>query len=173
MALVIETGALVPGANSYVSAQDATAYLAARGMDAAWSDLDVSGQEALLARAADYMQAAYRNRWKGYRRTDTQSMDWPRQGVLVSDLPYGALVQYNVIPNEVKAAQIELALRQMADTSAPLMADLSRGVSAERVGSIHVTYDTGSPQQVRFAQVDSLLMPYLLSVGSMVRMGRS
>jgi hypothetical protein len=173
MALIIETGAGVPNASSYVSVAEASAYLGARGLDAAWADLDTLDQEALLARACDYMQAAYRGRWKGYRCNDTQALDWPRQGVLLTDLPYGALVQYTTIPREVKQAQIELALRQLADRTTPLMQDLTRGVLAESVGSLSTTYDIHSPQQVRYAQVDSLLSPYLTSSGVMVRLGRS
>lgn len=171
--MIVEDGTIVANADSYVTVAEADAYLAARGMDTAWALLSNTVKESLLVRAVDYMQAAYRARWKGHRSWDTQSLDWPRQGVLMTDMPIGQQIQYNTIPRELKAGQIELALRQMADQATPLMRDLERGVVSEGVGPLSVTYDTNSPQQVRYAQVENLLAPLMHSSGSMVRLGRS
>lgn len=172
MALTVEDGTTVPGAESYVSTQEADTYLSERGMAADWLTKTDPEKEALLRRAMDYMRAVYRGKWKGWRVRDHQALDWPRQGVILADLPYNGQVRFDDIPREVKEAQIELAIRQLAATG-PLLADLSRGTVSESVGSVAVTYDTHSPQQVRYVQVDTLLAPYLASTGVMVQLGRS
>jgi hypothetical protein len=171
--MIVENGTGVPDADSYVTVLEADAYLASRGVPAAWAALDDTAKAALLVRATDYMQAAYRGRWKGFRRSDTQALDWPRQGVMLDDLPYGALVKFDIVPGQVKAAQIELATRQMTAGDTPLMQDLTRGVVSETIGPISTTYDTHSPQQVRYAQVDALLSPLLATTGAMMKLGRS
>lgn len=171
MALTVEDGTIVTGANSYVATADADAYLAARGMDADWSAKQDGDKEALLVRAMDYMRAAYRGRWKGWRVRDHQALDWPRQGVIVFDLPFNGQVRFDTIPDEIKNAQIELAYRQMAAATS-LMNDLSRATLSETAGSVSVTYDAHSPQQTRYVQVDALLSPYLTSTGVMVQVGR-
>lgn len=171
--MILEDGTGVPNADSYVTVAEADAYVTARGLGLSWLALDDAAKQAYLVRAVDYMAAAYRGRWKGYRRATLQGLDWPRQGVMLTDLPYGALVQYNTIPEEVKRAQIELALRQMTRADNPLMQDLERGVLSETVGPLSTTYDTHSPQQTRYAQVDNMLAPYLASSGVMVRLGRA
>jgi hypothetical protein len=171
MALIVEDGTNVPDAESYVDVATADAYLAARGMDSDWLAKTDTEKEALLRRAMDYMRAAYRGRWKGWRAREPQALDWPRQGVVLHDLPYNGNVRFDTIPREVQQAQIELAVRQLA-TTGPLMTDLSRATVSESVGSVAVTYDVHSPQQVRYAQVDALLGPYLASTGIMVQVGR-
>lgn len=169
MTLMIEDGNGRPDATSYVTLAEASAYLAARGRDSDWIDLSETEQGALLVRAMDYL-AGYRARWKGYRVNTEQALDWPRQSVVLHDLPTIALVPYNSIPREVKAAQIELASRAMTVDLAP---DLERGVISESVGTLSVTYDRWSPQQSRYRAVDALLAPLLQSMGIMVPVGRA
>lgn len=170
--MIVEDGTIVANADSYVSVAEADEYLAARGRDAAWSVLSEAQRASLLLLAADHMAAAYRSRWRGWRTNSDQSLDWPRQGVVLTDMPVAAQVRFDAIPREIKAAQIELAWRQMPDPSSPLMADLARGIVSESVGPLSTTYDTASPQQTRYALVDNLLAPYLQGAAS-VRLGRS
>jgi hypothetical protein len=167
--MLIETGLGDPNATSYASTADADAYLAARGLDAAWVDLTPTEKEQLLQRACDYMAQSYRSNWRGYRANSQQALDWPRQGVQLFDLPTAAQIPYDVIPVEVKNAQIELAVRAI---DGPLLSDLSRGVLAESVGAVSVTYDRTSPQQTRFIGVDAMLAHLFRSHGVMVQLGR-
>ena len=168
--LTIETGTGNPLATSYVTVAEATSYLTARGLDANWLDLTPTEQEQKLLRAMDYMAQAYRTRWRGWRSTTNQALDWPRQGVQLFDLPVAAVIQYNTMPVEVKNAQIELALRALTVELAP---DEQRGVLAESVTGVSVTYDPRSPQAVKFRAVDMMLRHLLASSGAMTPMGRA
>jgi hypothetical protein len=171
--MIVENGTGVPDADSYVTVLEADTYVTNRGLSLSWLALDDTAKAALLVRACDYMNAAYRGRWKGFRRSDTQALDWPRQGVMLDDMPYGATVKFDIVPGQVKAAQIELATRQMNAGDTPLMADLARGIVSETIGPISTTYDTRSPQQTRYAQVDAILSPLLATSGAMMKLGRS
>jgi len=168
MALIVETGSIIADAESYCSVADATTYHAARG-NTAWAALATDAlREAALRKATDYMTQAYRSRWQGARYTETQALDWPRQGVVRDSWAVG----YDEVPTEVKYACAELALKA---ATADLSPDLTQGVTREKVGQIEVEYDKSSPQRVRYAAIDAMLAPYLKSGGSgcMVRLERS
>lgn len=142
--LIVETGAGVPGAESYLSTADADAYLSARG-HAAWPDLAQDAKEAALRRATDYMEAAYGPLWLFKRATEVQALSWPRVG-------------WAGVPAPVRHACAELALRA---ASGPLLPDEGPAVKSERVGPLLVAYQDGARQGVRFVAVDKMLAPYL------------
>ncbi|NVN88936.1 MAG: hypothetical protein HXX15_22920, partial [Rhodopseudomonas sp.] len=116
MSLIVETGAVVPGAESYISEADSIAYHTSRGNDT-WMTISQIQREQALRRATDYMAQVYRRRWAGFRATATQALDWPRSFVYLEPFVRGAtgsypyLVADNVVPEEVKRACAELALR--------------------------------------------------------------
>jgi len=171
MSLIIEDGSVVPGAASYISVADADAYHAARGNDT-WDAVD--NKEAALRKAADYMVQMYRPRWKGYRKSTTQALDWPREmcfldpsvnGIGADAYSYGygfgfvTVVPNNIVPTEVKNACAELALRAAATDLAP---DISRITKDERIGPIAVTYENYlGPPFVQYRAIDAALAPYL------------
>lgn len=170
MTLIVETGARVPEANSYVDVATADLYHAARN-NLAWADLETADKEAALVRATDFL-STYRARWKGERVIFTQSLDWPRAGAIIdANTAYGVL-PLDVIPQEVIRACCELALRT-AGATVDLAPDLSRKVLSESVGSLSVTYDRDSPEQVRFDWVDTLLGPVLMGGPTMIRLVRT
>lgn len=142
--LIVETGAGVPGAESYLSAADADAYLAARG-HAAWTAQATEAKEAALRLATDYLEAVYGALWLSERRTDAQGLSWPRVG-------------WAGVPAPVRNACAELALRAALG---PLMPDEGPAVKSERVGPLLVAYQDGARQGVRFVAVDKMLAPYL------------
>lgn len=159
MALIVEDGTGKADANSYVSEAECTAYLAARGKTIAGS------KEVAIIKAMDFMRQNYRGKWQGSKKTQTQALDWPRYGVEVDCFS----VSSDIVPAEVKNACCELAFR--ADTE-DLMADLKQGVKRKKIDVIEVEYDTSSPQQKRFAAVESILGPYLTGASNMVRLQR-
>ena len=172
MALIVESGSIVPGAESYCTVAFANTYHASRG-NTAWEALDdADDKEPALRRATDYMLQTYRGRWKGYRVSSTQPLNWPREAVVLGDGPnnYGDVVANTIVPLEVKNACAEYALRAV---TSQLAADLTRGTLSESVGEISVTYDPASPQYARYRAVDAVLAPYLTSSGSMTRLVRS
>lgn len=159
MTLIVETGAGLANAESYISTTDADSYHAARG-NTAWADLGTEDKEAALRRASDYMTGAYRDRWKGYRATSAQALDWPRVGAVVD----GFDVPSDSVPAAVARACADLALRASAGELAP---DLERGIASQTVDVITVVYDTASPQATRYRAIDQLLAPYLAGAGAL------
>jgi len=108
MALIIENGSIVAGANSYVTAAEARAFATARGITLDASDAVV---EAQLVRAMDYLEAQ-RASYQGYKTDpETQELQWPRTGVVI-DCKYS--VPENSIPKELKHAQMLLVLEDFA-----------------------------------------------------------
>ena len=169
MTLIVEVGQGLTDAESYASVADADTYFSNRGMTN-WATLSAEEKEQALRRATDYMGQAYRGRWKGYRTSVTQALDFPRQSVVMCDMATNYTIPFDVIPNEVKTACIEYAWRA---ASGELAGDLTQGILSESVGSLSVRYDNHSPQHVRYRAIDMLLKPFLTGSGSMVKLGRS
>jgi hypothetical protein len=80
MALIVEDGSAVAGAESYISVADADNYIGKWVADpAAWQALATSAKENKLRQATQYLDAVFVTRWKGYIATSGQSLNWPRQ----------------------------------------------------------------------------------------------
>lgn len=165
MALTVEDGSVVTGAESLASVADADAYHDKRG-NTAWAALATPAKEANLRKGTDYLVQNYRSRWKGYRVSALQVLDFPRYGIYMEEFlrdglgatPY--LVADNIVPTEVKNAVCELALRAI---DGELSADLTPSVVSETVGPISTTYNQTDPQYTRYRAVDNMLTPFLKS----------
>lgn len=167
MSLIVEDGSNVSGAESYCSVADATTYHANRG-NAAWALLSATQQEQALRKATGYMLQVYRLRWQGFRQYNPQALDWPRTYVPIPDVISGygrftAYVPYSTVPNDIKNACAEFALRAAAGD---LLADMTQMVEHEEVGPIKVSYNKYSPQRVRYPAIESMLRPYLVEGGA-------
>lgn len=149
MALIIEDGTGVAGADSYVSRAEYIAYVA-NYYGATVEDVDATDGPLRLA----YTWIAGQS-WKGaktYGRSQTGA--WPRTGVKDCE---GIAIAADEIPQEVKNAQMELAWAeaQSAGTLSPSGSVRDALVSRERVDVIEVEYDTSnmSPEQaIAYAQ---------------------
>lgn len=154
MALSIEDGTIIAGAESYVSAAECTTYHAARG-NAAWTGTDAV-KEAALLKAAQYLDGHYCNRFKGskYQPLD-QTMQWPRVGVFID----GHLLDAYTIPQRLKDAQCELALIAL---SADLAPSVSAGIKREKVDVLETEYFAGAPVGTTvYTAVNNLLVDLL------------
>ncbi len=173
MALIVETGAIVAGANSYVAIADADSYHTDNG-NAGWTGTTAAKTAALL-KSARYLDCKYRLRWKGTRRqVVAQPLEWPRLGVdiLFGDESLGgetegyrsfSFLPANSFPQRLKAAQCELARRAL---TADLAADVDGSVQTEKVDVLETTYRNGSlPGQIVYQVVDQLLNDYLKPLG--------
>lgn len=100
MALVIEDGSIVAGANSFVTRAEIIAYAAARGTTIA--NEDASDVFAILA--MDYMWTLC---LKGELVDPTQTTPFPRKGLIAGDEAPGFTYE---IPHGVKTAQLQLAM---------------------------------------------------------------
>lgn len=129
MALVIEDGSIVEGADSYVSLLDAQRYATSRGITTELT-------EALLLKAVDYVNA-YRKVFKGTKLTPAHiDMQWPRKDVEVDYL----LLPNNVIPECVIRAQIETAV-EMGEGFDPLETISNKVLIKEKVDVLEFEYD--------------------------------
>ena len=148
MALVVEDGTGVdqsPSANSYATVAEADSYFSARN-NSDWSGATTAAKEAALIEATDWLGQQYRMRWKGIRVSSGQPLDWPRYGVILEDTYELDTVDYpsssigfpneldsDFIPNELKYATMEMALRRIEDSATKLTADLDRGGGLKRL----------------------------------------
>lgn len=101
MALVVEDGTGVEGANSYLTVAELRAFAGDRGLTLP-TDSEV---EKLLVKATDYLEL---KSYIGDRASDNQGLSWPRTQTAN---PYW---QYtNLIPTKLKTAQSLLAVEAM------------------------------------------------------------
>src|SRR5712664_1631195 len=106
MALIVEDGTIVSGAESYIGVTDAATYHNNRG-NTTFAGLSSDAlREQMLRKATDYMQEMYRLRWTGSRVSTQQALDWPRAWVPLVDAPstyrsWAAFLAQNVIPIEI------------------------------------------------------------------------
>lgn len=158
--ITIETGAIIVGAESYVTAADCDAYHAKRG-NAAWTGTDAV-KEAAILKAAAYLDGHYCNRFKGEQYQPLlQNMQWPRTGVIVQG---GYLFPSDSIPQKLQDSQCELALIALSSDLAPI---LSAGIKREKLDIIETEYFAGTPAGTTvYTVVNNLLADLLKSVNS-------
>lgn len=170
MALIVENGSNVAGAESYESVTNADTYHSNRG-NTAWAALATPAKEQSLRKATDYLGQAYRPRWAGYRTHSTQVLDWPRSLVEIKDVNYiGTYVNQDSVPDEVKKACCVLALMSLDGSLAP---NVERETASESVGEISVSYFQGSTLHTVYRAIDLMLKPYLRNNGSGIEIVRA
>lgn len=158
MALIIEDGTGVAGAEAYLSVADADAYHLARA-NAGWIG-DEPAKEAALRKATDYLGQVYRLRWLGRRVAADQALDWPRTGI--------ADLGEDEVPGEVRNATAELALLALTTDLNPALVRGGR-VTREKVGPIETQFADGAPGRTRHPAIDGILAPLLSRAGRLVR----
>lgn len=134
MALTIEDGTNVSGADSYLSVVDADTYHADRG-NSTWTGTDTAKEVAL--RRATVVLDSYN--WMGLRTNGrSQPLQWPRVSVWDKE---GLAILSNEIPQEIKDAVAEVALRELV-TPGTMTPDvvIADKVKSERIGDISVEY---------------------------------
>lgn len=170
--LTIETGAVVAGANTFISLANFKAYLTNRARSfTTYTDDQLS---AALIRAGQYLNGL---NWMGRKTGRTNPMCWPRE----SDGDYpesfasgqeitggvidrnGYEIEINEVPQEAIDAQCEGAWLEVQGTS--LQPSLERGgaVQSEKVDMIQTTYFSGAPGITRHMAIESLLAGLLMS----------
>lgn len=161
-----------PTANSYETLAEAQAYMDARLPIPEWDNAD--SQEALLIMATRVLDAlaqpfktffpgsggqpAYyrvRRQWTGTAATSTQKLTWPRIGMFDMN---GFPIPVNVIPDELKWAETELAA-QLAKGDRTLDNDaLVQGLASLKAGSVAMSWKNGIIPQVIPDAVYNLLV---------------
>ena len=184
MALVVETGAVVTGAESYASLVAAAAYWTARPHDAnaaVWGAATDNLCEGALREASAYLDATFGNLYRGSRSTVTQGLLWPRvtrteldlsdfdsaADLLAAQAETDTVIvgadglQLAALPMQIIAATIELAVRALASRLAPDVGQLG-WLKREKVGPIETEYGSGGQVDGSYGFVDRLLSPVLI-----------
>ncbi len=154
MALTVEDGTGLAGADSYLSLAAFKAQMDAWGyVYGAIADADL---EVALRRATDYIDTKFR--YKGNKLTAAQALEFPR-----SDLFDWSSYAITGVPVRVKRACAELAFKA---TSTSLHEDLARGgmVTSESVGPISVSYSDKAPAGTVFTAAKGFLDPFIRDV---------
>lgn len=122
MALIVENGTVVAGANGYITVAELDAYWSDRNVTLSQTDPE---KEAAIVIATQYVDL--NNSWKGAIVIDDQPLDWPRIGVTDDE---GRPIPSMTIPNQLKSAVAEYAKRQL---SADLQPDVTDDGTLKRV----------------------------------------
>lgn len=104
MPLIVETGAGVANANSYVSLEEAREFALLRGVTLTEDD---DALTALLVKATDYLEM-FSLRYVGALVAVDQALSWPRSDVVI----YDEVFAEDAIPEALKKAQMLLVMEQ-------------------------------------------------------------
>lgn len=159
ISIVVEDGAIITDANSYVTVAELEAYASKR-----LKVLPDSADEkaVLLIKAADYLETKS-EAYKGSKVSALQELAWPRYPVEIE----GFSIASNEIPTALKKAQLIAAL--LTNDGFDLMPNLQASdiVTEERIGPITTKY--ADPLRVGIdpkpTELESVIAP-LLSVSS-------
>ena len=148
--IVVETGAIITGANSYVSVADLTTYGTDRGIT-----ISASNPEDLIIEAMDYIESL---EFIGLQYTEDQALSWPRSGAVKKKL-----WQYEVteIPQDLIDGLCEVALAIDAGNS-PLK-NIDRSTIREKVGPIEVEYKQGSAANTIVKKINTKLKDLIVA----------
>ncbi|MBM2293754.1 hypothetical protein JQX09_17635 [Sulfitobacter pseudonitzschiae] len=162
MALTVETGAGVAGADSYASQAFISTYWAARThntLAATWAGADSDKMDGAAREATAYLDAIYGQFYRGVRAGYLQGLLWPRSRALDDEgMPMPDL------PPELMVAVAELAARAL---SAPLASDaeIHGPITAQTVKvdviSESTEYGEGARLEPKYGAIDGILAPIL------------
>lgn len=155
MAIIVEDGTGVPGANSYVTVAEFEAYALARGVTLTGTPTS----EQLLLRAMDYIESL---EYIGDIAICGQPLMWPRYGVYIDGYCY---VDGNTIPELLKNAQMVTALSIDAGMDPLSQFPTPRLVHSTTVGPITVEYEQGQPYTTIIRRVSAMLRRLIRGTG--------
>ena len=155
-ALVVETGTGSTTANSYATELFCTSYFQNQGGNTAWDAANKMQRERALMRSTFWIDQTYGDRFVGYKKTNTQALEFPRS--LAYDRQGYAIEN---VPVALQRATAEIARRYLED-STQFLADTAAGsnVLADSITvgpiSINKTYGGGKDTTKKFVVVDRL-----------------
>ncbi len=146
---------LTVGTDTYISVTDANTYFNGRLNSSVWIS---PYQEQALRMAC---KALDRENWIGTLATTMQALCWPRLGVTDKD---GRSIDPTVVPQAIRDAQCELALKMLVDDLTDDSGTL--GVHSVNAGGVAIVYD-GAAQQRRIPDiVKAIISPFLAFGGA-------
>lgn len=154
--IVVETGVIVIGANSYISAAGLATYADERGVTIA-----AAAPEDLLIEAMDYIESL---EFIGDQYTEDQALVWPRSGAVKKKHWY---YDSNEIPQALIDGLCEVALAIDAGNSP--IANIDRTTIREKVGPVEVEYKAGSSSSTVVKKINTKLNELLVAGSSGVQ----
>jgi hypothetical protein len=177
--ITVETGAVIAGANSFISLADWKTWADSRGYDySSYTDEQI---KAALVKAADYLDGLS---WKGFKTARANPMCWPRYGdetggnfnnlILASGTYFvgvldgdGYYVGIAEVPAEVIAGQSEATWETLGGTDLQPSLDRGGAIASEKVeGAVAVSYFPGASSTTRFIAIERRLSGLLLGSGT-------
>jgi hypothetical protein len=164
---IVETGAGLSNANSYLSLTDANTYHENHSGSTTWTSAAQADKEKALRLATQYLDAKYYNLWKGSIYTDSQALAWPRIWAEKNDCYATAYYDSDALPQQLKDATAELALKIIEGDT--LLDDITKPGDIKSksvtVGPISktVVYVGGSSNIKSYPLIEKLMRPLLTS----------
>ncbi len=158
MALIVEDGSVVAGAETYVSVTDTDDYWSRHGRlsDTSWIAAATADREAAIRQAATYLDHAFR--WKGARVSISQALAWPRSAVVDKE---GEEQSSQTIPQAMIDAICILAKEALSDglvsTFTKDNAIKRKAVSVAGAISETTEYQNWAPRQKHFPEIELLI----------------
>lgn len=161
MAITVEDGSRVAGANSYVTVADARTYMEDRGDTVSAVDADV---EILILKGMDYLES-FSNRFKGELVDRDQPLSWPRTGVYIENWSWSS----DEIPRQVINALLALVREVNAGEDPFNPSGATLPTVREKVDVIEVQYaNPGRVSKVTKTQPSRTLINLLLKNSGLV-----
>lgn len=132
MPFVPETGDGLIDSNSYITVEFADSYHSDRG-HVAWNAFTLTQKQQCLVRATDYIDKRFGRRFRGSKKSEPQSLEWPRLDAYDNDRLL--LASSNEIPRSLRKACAEYALR--AGLLGELAPDPPLPVPVQNMGQLH------------------------------------
>ena len=147
MAIIVENGSGVSGANSYITVSGVGVYASKYGYTTWDTDGDgvartSTAKEQALMRAMRYIEGL---NWKGTTYSQSQALQFPRSGMLDRD---GREILENVVPQVVVDALCEACMICLPESEIDLQPNINRDnyVNYEQVtGAVTVSYTMKGP----------------------------
>lgn len=167
MALVVEDGSVVAGADAYVSLSAANTYFTNHGAPTQWTGATDAVKEAAIRYATQWLDAVFS--WRGEVVSNDQVLDWPRAGVYDDENRY---VDSDSIPRLLKDATCEAALEHLKSS---LIEGKERGgkVKRTKLGPIEKEFMDGAPGERSRPFVSQLVAPFVAYSASGLRLVRA
>lgn len=172
MALVVEDGTGVAGADAYVTTAyvDAydTGYVGSSGTPS-WATANAAAKEKAVRIATEYLDARYGTVWRGNKLKNTQGLDWPRDGAEDDD----GFSLDDMVPEDLKRACAILSIKSaggesfLPDVANPGMIE-SKSVTAGSV-SVSKTFVSGMSQTKQFPKVEAMVSQLILAGDRIIR----
>lgn len=161
MALTVEDGTGLAGADAYVDVATLVAYATARGVTLTG---DTAAREAAIRRGTRGIDLRFAGRWAGVpKKPRDQALAWPRLYAYDSD---GAWIDSATVPREVKDAACEAAIRELASPNSLLPDSDGSRIVSETVGPISTTWaDDGYRSPPELPAIDRLVANLLTGSG--------